>query len=73
MFILVSTVTRYLSISAFSSLIGIPVGIASSAIGFRICVIVAGIRNYKLIIMKKKKEHDKIVLFGKSKLNSIEF
>ena len=27
---------------------------------------------YKLIIKKKKKKHDKIVLLAKSKLNSIE-
>ena len=32
----------------------------------------AGIKNYKSIIKKKKKKHDKIVLLAKSKLNSIE-
>ena len=33
----------------------------------------AGIKNYKSIIKKKKKtKHEKIVLLGKSKLNSIE-
>ena len=38
----------------------------------QICTIAAGIKKYNLIIKKKKKKHDKIVLFKKSKLNSIE-
>ena len=42
----------------------------SSAIGLKIYAITAGIKKYKLII--KKKKHDEIVLFTKSKLNSIE-
>ena len=32
----------------------------------------AGIRKYKLIIKKKKKKHEKIVLLAKDKLNSME-
>ena len=71
-FILASTITGCVSISAFSSLIGIPIGIKSSAIGLKICAIAAGIKTYKSTIKKKKKKHDKIVLLGKSKLNSIE-
>ena len=57
---------------AFASLVGIPIGITSSVIGLKICVITAGIKKYKSIIKKKKKKHDKIVLLAKSKLNSIE-
>ena len=41
-------------------------------LGLKIPVIIAGIKKYKLIIKKKKKKHDKIVLLAKSKLNSIE-
>ena len=70
--ILASTITGCVSISAFSSLVGIPIGIASSTIGLKICVITIGIKKYKLIIKKKRKKHDKIVLSLKSKLNSIE-
>ena len=66
------TITGYVSISAFSSLVGIPIGITSSAIGLKICAITAGIKKYKSIIKKKKKNHDKILLLPKSKLNSIE-
>ena len=46
--------------------------VTSSAIGLKIAVIIAGIKKYKLIIKKKKKKHDQIVLLAKSKLNSIE-
>ena len=44
----------------------------SSSLGLKICAIIAGIKNYKSIINKKKKKHDKIVLLAKSKLNNIE-
>ena len=71
-FIVASTVTGYVSISACASLQGIPIGITSSAIGLKICTIIAGIKKYKSIIKKKKKKHDKIVLLAKSKLNNIE-
>ena len=43
--ILVSTVTAYVSISAFASLVGIHVGITSSAVRLKICVITAGIKS----------------------------
>ena len=68
-FILASTITGCISISAFASLIVIPMGIMSSAIGLRICTITTGIKKYKPIIKKKKMKHDKIVLLAKSKLN----
>ena len=70
--IAIFTITGCVSISAFASLVGIPIGITSSAIGLKICAITAGIKKYKSIIKKKKKKHDKIVLLAKSKLNSIE-
>ena len=41
--ILGSTITGCVSISAFASLVGIPIGITSSAIGLKICTITAGI------------------------------
>ena len=69
--IVISTITGCVSISDFASLVGIPIGITSSAIGLKICAITAGIKKYKSII-KKKKKHDKIVLLAKSKLNSIK-
>ena len=61
-----------ISISALASLIAIPIGITSYAIGLKICAITAGIKKYKSIIKNKKKKHDEIVLLAKSKLNKIK-
>ena len=54
--ILISTVTGCVSIFAFASLVGIPMGITSTAVELKICVITAGIKKYELIIKKKEKE-----------------
>ena len=66
-----STITGCVSISAFSSIIGISIWITIPAIWLKICAITTGIQKCKLRI-KKKKENYKIVLFAKSKLNSTE-
>ena len=58
--------------SAFTSLFDIPIGIATSTIGLKICVITAGIKKYKSITKKKRKKHDKIALLPESKLNNIK-
>ena len=71
-YILATAITGCISISAFASLVGIPIRITSSEVGLKACAITAWINKYKSIIKKKKKEHDKIVLFTKSKLNRIE-
>ena len=60
------------SISYFAALAGIPIGIMSSAIGSKICVITAEILKYKSIIEKKKKKYDKILSLAKSKLNRVK-
>ena len=57
--IIASTITGCILISAYASLLSIPIGIAISAIGLKICAIAAGIKKYKSII--KKKKHDEIV------------
>ena len=69
--ILASTVNGCVSISTLASLVCVLVGITSSAIGIKICEFTAGIKKYKSIIKKKKKNHGKIVLLGKDKLNTI--
>ena len=54
--ILIFTITGYVSISAFASLVDIPIGITSSAVGLKICVITAAIKKkYKSIIKKRKR------------------
>ena len=65
--ILASAITECILVSAFSSLIGILIGITSSAIGLKIFTITAEIEKYKSIIQKKKKKHDKIVLLANFK------
>ena len=70
--ILISTLAGYVFISALASLIGVFIGITSSAVGFKICTITAGIKKYKSIIKKKKKKRNEIVLLAKSRLKSIE-
>ena len=71
--ILVSRVTGCVSISAYASLVCVPVGITGSTVGIKICIITAGIEKYKSTTKKKKKKkHEKIVLLGKYKLNAIE-
>ena len=54
--ILIPTITECVSISLFSSLIGIPIWTASSAIGKKFCAITAEIKKYKSIIKKKEKK-----------------
>ena len=48
--VLVLTVNGCVSISPFASLVRVPIGITSSAIGLNICAIIAGIKKYKSII-----------------------
>ena len=70
--ILAFTITVCISIPAFTSLVSIPVGITSTAIGLKICAITAGMKKYKSIIKEKKKKHDKAVLLTNSKLKRID-
>ena len=65
----VSTISGCVLISAFASLVDVPVGIVSSVVGLKIFAITAGIKKYKSIIKKKRKKHDKIVLLAKPKLS----
>ena len=50
-----STITGCIPISAFASLVYIPIGITGSIIGLKICAITAATKEYKSIIKKKKK------------------
>ena len=55
----VSTITGCVYIFAFASLVGVQIGIASSTIELKICVITTGIKKYKSINKKNKNKHDK--------------
>ena len=71
-FIFVSLVSGCISVSAFSSLFVVPVVIASSAVGLKICAITTEIKKYQSIIKKSRKNHGKLVLLDKNQLNTIE-
>ena len=68
--ILASTGTICVSFSAFASLVCLLVVITSLVVGIKLFAMTAGIKKYKSII--KKKKHNKKVLLGKDKLNTIE-
>ena len=70
--VLASTITGCISVSAFASFLGIPIGITSSEIELKIYAEAAEIKEYKSIIKKKNKKHYKIVLLTKSKLKCTE-
>ena len=53
--VFISAVSGCFSISVFASLVGVPVGIASSAVELKICALNVGIKSYKSIINKKNK------------------
>ena len=63
-----STVTGCVSICAFASLLGIPVGIESSSVGINICATTAIIKQYRSVNNKRKNKHNKIVLKTKPKI-----
>ena len=69
--ILISTVTGCVCISSFASLVGMPIGITSSALRLKVCVITVGMKKYKPKIEKKKEKHNKMLLLAKSKFNSV--
>ena len=76
MLILASTVTGWVSISSFTSLVAVSVGITNSAVLLKICETTAGNNNYKSIIKRKNNNNNnnnnKIVLLGKAKLDTID-
>ena len=69
MLILSSAITHCLSISSFFSLVCVPVGIASSSKRIKVCEITAGIKKYKPVKRKRRKNKIEQYCF---KLNTIE-
>ena len=60
MLVLASKIISCVSLSAFASLVCVPVRITSSAVGLKFFLIIAGIKKYKSIIKKKKKKYDSV-------------
>ena len=52
--ILVASFTAYVSVYDFSSLVGIPIGIARFAVGLKYCALTAVIKKTSQLVRKKK-------------------
>ena len=70
--IVLSATSSGVSIISFTSIIGAPVGIASAIFTLIFSLTTGIIKKLLSITRNKKKKHDKIIMFAKSKLNSIE-
>ena len=70
--ILLSATSGRIIIISFTSVIGIPAGIAISSFTLILSLATGIIKKLLKVTRKKKKKHNKIVMLAKSKLNSIE-
>ena len=70
--IILSVTSSGISIISFASIIGVPAGIASASFTLIFSTATGIIKKLLNITRKKKKRHDKIIMFAKSKLNSNE-
>ena len=62
--IFASAVMGCISISAFTSLVGIHIEIKSYAATIKTCARTAIIKKYKSTVKKEKKKHDKVLLLA---------
>ena len=60
------------SIASFSTIIGVPAGIIEASCRFTFSITSGFVKRCLKTIRNKKKKHNKIVMFARSKLNSIE-
>ena len=70
--IVLSATTRGVSNCSFTSVVGVPVGIASASFTLIFSLTTGIVKKLLTITRNKKKTHNKIVMLTKSKLNSIE-
>ena len=70
--IVLSATTGGVSIISFTSIIGAPVGIASASFTLIFSLTTGIVKKLLNITRNKKKKHDKILMFAKSKLNRVE-
>ena len=70
--IILSVTTGGISIISFTTTIGAPVGIASASFTLIFPLTTGIIKKLLNITRHKKKKHNKIPMFAKSKLNSID-
>ena len=70
--IVLSVTTGSISIASFATVIGAPVGIVSASFTLAFSISTGIIKKLLKTTRNKKKKHNKIVMFPRSKLNSIE-
>ena len=70
--IVLSATSGGIPIISFTTIVGAPVGTASASLTLFFSLTIGIVKKLLNITRKKKKKHDKIIMFAKSKLNSIE-
>ena len=70
--IVLSATSGAISIISFTSFIGVPAGLASASLTLVFSLTTGTIKKLLKVTRKKKKNHNKIVMLAKSKLNSTE-
>ena len=70
--IVLSATSSGVSIISFTSIIGVPAGIASACFTLIFSITAGIIKKLLSTTIKKKKKHDQILMLAKSKYNSIE-
>ena len=70
--IVLSATSGGISIISFTSVIGVPAGLASASFALVFSLTTGIIKKLLKVTRKKKKKHNKIVMLAKSKLNSTE-
>ena len=72
LFITLSASFGTLSIASYTTIVGIPVGIAEASLTLIFTVTTGVVKTLLNITRKKKKKHNKIITLARSKLNIIE-
>ena len=67
-----SSISSGVLIISFTSIIGVPAGIASSSFTLIFPIMAGIIKKLLSTTIKKKKKHDQILMLAKSKYNNIE-
>ena len=70
--IVLSATSSGVSIISFTSIIGVPAGIASTCFTLIFSITAGIIKKLLSTTIKKKKEHDQILMLAKSKCDSVE-
>ena len=70
--IVLSAASGGISIISFTSVIGIPAGLASASFTLIFSLTTGIIKKLLKIMRKEKQKHDKIIMLAKTKLDSIE-